>query len=309
MSDTASRLEAKVTILCEHPSEESLQQARSSWQEAYLAWRSAAPFLLGPAEQLERQIGQWAINETVLDAAVDSPELQRMLEQTEQRGYAAVEYLLFTPSNANDATSLGRRSHLQAITQEITQLTADATQQWQTSFMTAFISAGDGQPYLLPSDALSLAFTEILNATEQMLWTRIGMPSGFFERATKPETLEAWRSQNTCAGFQATLDGIRSALTAGGESSILTLIATKDGLIESKNPALAASISKQINKIERTINRLDELSLEKELKNKPTTLKPLYQQIQQLQDALIEASLVLELDVYGGRKPIPAVQK
>ncbi|WP_334319167.1 imelysin family protein [Termitidicoccus mucosus] len=303
VADTAGRLEASVRVVCENPTAETLGQARAAWRDAYLAWRRAAPFLFGPADKLERRIGRWAVNGVVLDAAVDAPDLAYLLKQTDQRGYAAAEYLLFTPADAAAVTAAGRGAHLRDVTEEITRLTARAKLDWEERFAHEFTSAGDGNPFLLPADALSRVVSELLNIIERMLRDRIGMPSGFFERtAVKPESLEAWRSGNAKEGFQATLDGIRQAVTGGGDASLANLVATKDGLVEARNPALANDITNQINRIEKTIAGLggDDLRLEAELPKKLSQMKRLYKQLQKLQDQLVEASLVLELDVHGG---------
>lgn len=298
VAETAGRLDAAVRGLCTTPTAETLQQAQSAWRAAYLAWRRAGPFLFGPAGKLERTIGTWPVNTVVLDAAVQSPDLADLLKNTDVRGYAAAEHLLFAPASADAATTAGRCAHLQDVTEEIARLTADAKRQWENEFAGQFISAGDGNPFLTPSAALSMAVTETLNVTERTLRDRISIPSGYFRTAIKPENLEAWRSGNTAAGFQATLDGICQAVSGGEDSSFAALVATKDGLVEKANPALAADLIKQMDRIGKTIAGLNDVKVT--LQRNPTELKPLYQQFQALQDQLVEASLVLELDVYKG---------
>ncbi|MGE9293843.1 MAG: imelysin family protein [Puniceicoccales bacterium] len=300
-ADTALRLEEAVNELCPDPGAESLNEARIAWTEAYLAWRQAAPFLFGPGKKLDRLIGRWQVNAVVLDAAVESPDLSDLLKQVEQRGYAAVEYLLFTPQDAAAATTPGRCAHLRSVTAEITRLTSAMKHEWDETYGAELVAAGDGEPFLIPADALSVAFTQTLNATEQMLRDRLSVPSGYFQDAVKPESLEAWRSGHTRAGLQATLEGLRLVITGGGDASVVSLVATRDGLVEKRNPALAKAMVKQLDKIDGTLAGLggDELRLEDELRENPQVLKPLYQQLQALQDQLVEASLVLELDVYS----------
>lgn len=312
VSHTASQLEAKVRQLSENPTAQMLAEARSAWTDAYLAWLEASPFRFGPAEHLDRLIGQWPVNGIVLDAAVASAELRHMLDHAESRGYAAVEHLLFAPTNVAAATTKDRLAHLRDVTEEIARLTAQAKQKWDSDFGSQFASAGDGKPFLVPADALSLVFRKLLNVIERTLWDRLGMPSGFFETQVKPDTLEAWRSGQTKAALQATIKGIRQVLVMDGDhASLRRLIATKDGLVETKDPALAADIAKQLDRIKKTINGLggDDLKLEVELKSNPTKLKRLYKQFQKLQDQLIEAALVLELDVHRGTTPTPPTQQ
>ncbi|MDP0494980.1 MAG: imelysin family protein [Verrucomicrobiota bacterium JB024] len=301
VANTAVRLEAAVNQLCEKPDLQTLTRARAAWTEAYLAWRQAAPFLFGPGKKLDRLIGKWQVNAVVLDAAVESPDLSDLLKQVEQRGYAAIEYLLFTPRDAAAATTPGRCAHLHSLTAEIARLTSAMKQEWDATYGAELVAAGNGEPFLIPADALSVVFTQTLNATEQMLRDRISVPSGYFQDAVKPENLEAWRSGNTRAGLQATLAGLRLIITGGGDTSVVTLVATRDGLVEKRSPVLAKAIVKQLDKIDVTLAGFDGdgVQLEDELKKNPRVLKPLYRQLQTLQDQLVEASLVLELDVYS----------
>lgn len=306
MADRAQQLQDRVADFCAAPSEHSLENAQTAWKESYLTWRRAEPFLFGPASKMNRFIGKWPINPIVLDAAVEADDLSYMLDDADTRGFAAAEHLLFAPASAAAASTEGRRKHLKSVTEEIARRCIEAEQLGRDEFFPEFKAAGDGKPYLLPSDALSMAFRELMNVTERMLRNRIGGPSGYFRNATKPEDLEAWTSVTTQAGFTATIEGIRHALGTLDEASITALLATKDGLVEVKNPKLAADLFKQMNRIEKTIDGLGkDVHLDVALKKKNTLLKRLYDQTETLQEQLIEASLVLELDAHQGLLVMP----
>lgn len=292
--ETAGKLAKAARNLCEHPKGKNLQRAKEAWRSAFLAWHRATPFMFGPAGKLDRRIGRWPVNRVVLDAIAASADYRHMADDTDVRGFSAAEYLLFTPDNAKDATSGERCTQLMDVTEEIAERISMARLEWEQKFGDEFMSAGNGKPFLVPGDALSLALAEILNVTEQMLWDRIGTPGGFFEGDTKPESLEAWRSKNVTAGFRATLEGISLAVNGDKETSITGLVATKDGLVESKDPALADAIVKQIGRIVKAIDALGDSD---NVFKDTLKLKGLYKQIQKLQDQFIEAALVLELDV------------
>lgn len=304
VAGTAGKLDASARQLCEKRDAASLEQARGAWREAFLAWRRAETFLFGLGDKLKRPLGKWPAHEVVLDAAVKSKDFRHLRGNADLRGYAAAEYLLFVPKDAATATTAQRCDHLLDVTGEIAGLTGRAQQEWDKNFGKEFMSAGDGKPFLTPGDALSLAFAEMLNVTERLLRERIGMPSGFFKENVKPDQLEAWHSKSARDAFMATLEGFRLELMGDGTTSVARLVAAKDGLVSKKDPALAVDIGKQLDKIEKTIAGLGgrDLDLHTELKNNPTRLKGLYQQIQKLQDQLVEASLVLELDVRGSEE-------
>lgn len=299
-ADTARELDVSARRLCENRDSASLEQARKAWREAYLAWRRAAPFMFGSADKLKRRIAYWPVNDVVLKAAAESAEFRHLRNQPDVRGYAAAEYLLFVPGDAAGATGGECCAHLLDVTGEIADLTARAKEAWDRRLGNEFRSAGDGKPFLVPDDALSFAFAEILNVTERMLRDDIGAPSGFFVKEdVRPNRLEAWRSGTSQEAFLATVKGLRLAIIGDGEPSIANLVATRDGLVSTKDPGLAADMQRQFDKLEKTIFDLGgrDIALYTELKDNPTRLESLYTQMQKLQEQLMEASLVLELDV------------
>lgn len=298
VADTAQRLSESSRQLCEKRDAASLAGAQDAWKKAYMAWRRSAPFQFGPAGRLGRQLGK-PVHGAVLDAAVSDSGLRLQRKNPDLRGYAAVEHLLFVPGNAAAATAADRCEHLRDVTGEIVDLTARAKREWDQGFGNEFVAAGDGKPFLVPGDALSLALASALNTTETVLRDGIGFPSGFFKEAAKPDLLAAWRSNSSRDAFQWTLDGLRLALLGDGSTGIMELVATKDGLVSRKDPALAADIRRQIEKLGRTIADLggSDLVLHAELKKNPAKLKSLYKEMQKLQDQLVQATLVLELDV------------
>lgn len=304
VAETAAQLKTDVAELCENPTESALTKSQAAWTEAYLAWRRAEPFLFGSAKKMDRYIGKWPANAIVLNAATESARLNHMLNAADSHGYAAIEELLFSPKSAASATTAGRCAHLKMITAEVAELTAKMQADWIADYAEQFMAAGDGNPYLLATDALAIIYSELLNVTERSLRYRIGAPCGYFRGPVKPENLEAWTSKNTISGYRATLAGIRLVMQAHSEAGIVDLVATRDGLVEKKNPALAAQITKQLAAMEKSLDRLAENAepIELAITAKPKTLKPLYKQFQTLQDQLLEASLVLEIDVQQGQR-------
>ncbi|MDR1726637.1 MAG: imelysin family protein [Acidobacteriota bacterium] len=291
---TADRLAAASRKLCLQPGEGALRQAREAWRDAYRAWRRAEPFLFGPADKLEQRFGSWPTNAVVLDAAVSSPEYRDVRGNADVRGFPALEHLLFAPRSAKEATAGERCAHLADVSGEVAELTRAIDRAWRQDFGKGFASAGDGKPFLVPGDALGMAMTKAVGVTEHLLRERIGLPAGFFKAPPKADYLEAWLSRDTLDGFKAAVEGLRMSLSGGGEAAILELLATKDGLVEKKDPALASDIRKQLAKIERAVDGLGDGD---RIRRDPAKLKGLYKQVQTLQDQLIEASLVLELDV------------
>ncbi len=301
-AEAAKKLDSAAKELCSAPSEDNLKQARSAWREAYLAWCQASPFLLGQAAGLNRKIGKWPANGIVIDAAVQDDKLGRSLKNADARGFAGAEHLLFNPASAKAATAARRCDHMLNVTGEIARLTAEVKEDWDKDKSRRFKLAGNGDPFLVPGDALSVTLARVLNVIEVLLRDRIAVPSNFFEKPGRSDYLEAWQSQASRNAFQATVTGIRQALIADVANGVMELVATKDGLYESKNPRLAKAIQKQMDQIDATLARLGNGGgdLHAKIREKPDTLKKLYKQLQKLQEQVIEAALVLELDVRSG---------
>ncbi|PHR27272.1 MAG: hypothetical protein COA36_09810 [Desulfotalea sp.] len=304
VAKTAKQLQQASQTLCEQKDSQSLGAARDAWINAYISWRGASPYLIGPADdlKLDYKLGGWQSNDIIMEAVTSSSEYNYLRDNIEMRGYAAAEYILFVPKDPAATTTEERCSHLLSVTDEIANLTGSAKEKWDNEFREEFITAGNGLPFMVPGDALSLVVAETLNSTEILLRDRIGLPSNFFDADARPELLEAWHSKSTLKALEAAFNGISESLAGDGKASILNLIATQDGLTYKKDPALAKSIQKQLNTIKDIIAKLNkqQLNLYSELKNDPATLKQLYQQLQKLQEKIALAVLALELDIRTG---------
>ena len=286
--------------LCSRKDDQSMKEARLKWGDAYLAWRTAQVAMFkGKEYRAEQLVDNWPANEVILNGAMNSKELLHLLANQDVRGFSASEYLLFAPADVAEATTESHCGHLQSIVDEIASQATANQRRWQQD-AAAFVSAGDGKPYLVPGDALSLAFARMLNVTERMLRDRLCAPSGFFEGTSKPELLESWRSDTTRKSLKATIDGLRQVLIGDGAHGITALVATKDGLVSTKNPELAQEIGNQLSDVDKRLAQLDEgVLLYKKLQKDDQLLHPLYKSIERLQDLIVEASLVLEVDVRG----------
>ncbi len=296
LADTARKLADSSRRMCQRRDMAGLTAAQDDWRKASAAWRRSVPFQFGPAANLERRLGG-PVQETVLEAAVRDDRMHHLRTGKETRGYAAVEYLLFAPAGAAAATAGGRCEHLRDVTAEIAAVTSRAEQEWDKGYGREFVAAGDGKPFLVPGDALSLILARTLNSIETVLRDGIGVPGGIFTGRPRPELFYGRRSATTREAFQATLEGLNRSLLGGGSASILNLVATRDGLVSRKNPALAAGIRRQLETIGNTIAKLDAADLGSHGGKPSRRLKRLYDGMEKLQKQLVEATLVLELDV------------
>jgi len=300
---TAQELSDSAEQFCANPDQKSLQQAQDAWRESYMAWCRAAPFTFGGDGDLglEKSIEQWPINETIIALLISGgiKEEKRIAvgRSNDLRGYGGGGDILFAAGSPKEAATSTGCSHLLEITDELSVKAAKVQQEWEQDFKEKFLSAGNGKPFLLTSDALGLAVGRALNVVEIMLAQDIGLTSNFFQGDARPHYIPAWRSKSSSDAFRASLEGLRLALDGTGDASILKLVATRDGIYFKKNPGLARDIRKQLAKVEKAVAALGDDDLYKKLQDKPNMLKPLYKQLQTLQTLIVEAALVLELDI------------
>lgn len=299
LAGEAEALDEAVRRLCSQSTEVDLDTARAAWRAAYLAWRAAAPYLFGPADEvtMKRRLGSWPVNEIVLDHVVASDEFSHMRGADDVRGYAAVEFLLFLPVDAASATADQRCPHLTDVSREIRELTAGVSRRWTGDYGTAFAGAGTpDSPVARQKDALALIFAEGLNVTERLLWDRIGVPSGFFRGSgsLKLEVLEAPHAGLAREGLRETLEALQR-LVAGmdGRPGLAALIATLEparasDMVARTELALAALAPDGTEATE---------SLSATLRRRPSRLKGLYRQIQALQDQLAATGETLQLPI------------
>ena len=300
---TAQKLSDSAKQFCANPDQKSLQQAQDAWRESYLAWCKATPFMFGPDGDLglEKSIEEWPINETILallvSGKVDEEKRITVGRSKDLRGYGGVEYILFAAGSPKEAATSTGCSHLLEITDELSVKAVKVQQEWEQDFKDEFLSAGNGKPFLLTTDALGLAVGRALNVVEIMLAQDIGLTSNFFQGNARPYYIPAWRSKSSSDAFSASLEGLRLAIDGTGDASILKLVATRDGIYLKKNPGLASDVRKQLAKVDKAVAALGDSDLYKKLQDKPDVLKPLYKQLQTLQELILESALVLELDI------------
>jgi predicted lipoprotein len=282
LAQTAQALADDSAALCRDPDAQALAAARAAWVTGYQAWRRAGPFLFGPAQELSltRRIGAWPSHGEVLEAVVRPDGIPEAGEEPKARGYAGAEYLLFTVADASAATAARRCNHLEAITGEIAERTGELDRRWRTDYgpevMAGADAAGTGSEAAL--EPLERAIARSLNLTENLLWQRTGLPSGFFRGDPRPELLEAPYSQQSKAGLAASLTGLERFLIGPEGVGIASLAAAED-------PALAADIARALERSAAEVAGISgTVSAAISADNK--RLSRLYDEVQELQNLI-----------------------
>ena len=143
-ADTMGQLAASVRGLCSAPDTTGLDAARGNWRLARDAWTSTETYRFGPAmERRSVSLVDWCpimierIDRTLADRKPVTAETVRQFMPSTQRGFAAMEHLLFGDGSGALASSQGalRCGYLLALTQVAHEEIEGIYQEWK----------GDGQ--------------------------------------------------------------------------------------------------------------------------------------------------------------------
>ena len=149
----ARALDERVTRLATDPTPGRLDAARDAWREARSAWSRVQAYSFGPVMELRipSLVSWWPISPEKIDQTLSrdaiSGEDVRESFAADQRGFSALEYLLF----ADDDTVLGRLGagsgvfgqYLTALSGVIADAIEQASNDWNGEYGDAFSGSGD----------------------------------------------------------------------------------------------------------------------------------------------------------------------
>ena len=235
------------------PTEQNLLVARNAWITARSPWEKSEGFLFGPVDQqgIDPSIDSWPVNETDLDAVLNSGEsLSKSyvdgLEGT-LKGFHTIEYLLFG-SNGNKSISdftARQFEYLSACGQSLAGATYQLHHSWDPNgenFIENLKSAGEAGQSIYPSQKSALQ--EIVNGmiviADEVANGKINDPF-----SQQDITLEESRfSANSKKDFADNIRSIQNIYTGRFDAAIGLGISN---IIKSKNSALDESVKQKID--------------------------------------------------------------
>lgn len=286
LAQQATRLASAVDSLCTEPDTQRLAQARDAWRAVNADWQAAQPLLFGVARELnlKRRLGQWPTHESVMQVIVNADTEPGVRVDASVRGVAGMEMLLFDAPDSSDVEpwrSVPRCSHSRDVAAEIAALAQRLDSAWQGDYANRLTVMGQDK-------VLSMLLAETLNATEALLWQRLGVPSNFFRGDAQPHMLEAWRSEQSLQGVKATLDGLARVL--GDDRAGVA------NLLVAQHPKVARLLSEAVA---ATLDAADRIPppLHRTMLRDASRVERLFDRIQDLKSAQLEAAYVLGLSV------------
>lgn len=245
-----------IDALVASPDEAKLAAARTAWVAARAPWEQSEGFLFGPVDSLgiDPALDTWPLSETDLQAVLESGDALTAAYVANlpdsQKGFHALEYLLFGDSGSRTATELTARQmeYLAAIAADFETHTARLASSWTAgegglpAYRDLFASAGPGNA-AYPS--LSSAAQEIVSGMagicDEVANGKIADP---FD-ARDPLLEESQFSHNSLIDFQNNMRSVENAYLgrvpdAGTSGSGLTR------WVAARDPALDARIRTEI---------------------------------------------------------------
>ena len=138
VSEDAARLEQDTQVLCDAPSSASLETAQESWRETRGSWVFSEAMWFGPVmDRRSLSIVDWsptdttAIDRLLTDGVSVSVEEARNVLASNQRGFGAIEYILFdNDALANLKSFPTHCGYLMALTRVVKEESATIFSEW-----------------------------------------------------------------------------------------------------------------------------------------------------------------------------------
>lgn len=226
----AERLDSAARQFAPAPTPEGLESLRAAWLEAALAWKGVELYELPGVflfhNAIEKRPARAAFIEEAI-AQADPEALDRLdaafIESvgSTSKGLAAVEYLVF-PSGEHPAPMLesfadpARGAFLTALTANLAAKTEQLHRYWTPE-------GGDYARTFRENDSegadmrgsISLLANQMIQLTEMVMRTRLGVPMGSPDGAPRPRDVESYASGQSLALMAASVESLREPLDAG----------------------------------------------------------------------------------------------
>ncbi len=270
LHDATEILAASLATLRINPTQENLDAARQAWRNARKPWEQSEGFLFGPVDQqgIDPAIDSWPVNETDLDAVLNSSESLTKsyvdgLDGT-LKGFHTIEYLIFGVDGLKEVTSFTTRQfeYLNACSESLAGSTLQLYHSWkpeEENFIQNLLKAGETGLSIYPSQKAGLE--EIVNGlvviadevgngkiNDPFIQQNITLEESRFSANSKQDFADNIRSiQNVYLGTYGNQDGpgisaIVNSKDASLDQVVTTAIADAVAAIESIEGTFTAAI-------------------------------------------------------------------
>ena len=267
-ANAANALDERVSRLASDPTAGRLDAARDAWREARSAWSRVQAYTFGPVMELRipSLVSWWPISEDKIEDALGRDAISttdvRESFAADQRGFSALEYLLFADDDlVLERLSAGDNAYSQyiaALSDVIAEAMQQAADDWRGEYGDAFSGSGDR------AIAENLAIADLVRIPVFLTETVGDMQLGVALGVTKPEADPSVIPEgNAGAGvddLEQNLRGIQDTYLGDADGlGISDLIAQlSEDADQRMRDALSDAIN-AVNALERTGQSLNDL--------------------------------------------------
>ena len=259
-------LQTAATTFTETPSTNNLAAVQTAWRNAYSSWQFANAFNFGPAGEaglkktLVTEIGLFPVSTTKIEAAISSGIYNLSDANRNARGFLAVEYLLFSLTDDNNAVvasfeNTTRRQYLLDLISNIKTQVSTVSTAW-TSYKTEFI-ANNGTA---TGSGVSFLYNELVSSYENVKNYKVAFPLGLMagQTATSPGDVEAYYSGASLKMLKLHIQSLENIWNGKGLNGT-DGIGFKEYLDAVEGgPALVTTIQNQFTAIHAKLDALDD---------------------------------------------------
>ena len=182
------------------PDENSLEQFRATWLDAYKSWQRVEMFNIGKAEELQYSYYMNVYPLTISDVEnniVNGGYDLNSVNNQDAQGFPALDYLLYGIAD-NDSALIAMYStgsdaskysnYVNAILNQMNSLTQEVLSYWKSSYRSTFINSKSNTA----TSSLNKLVNDFIFYYEKGLRAnKIGIPAGIFSSSPFPNKVEA----------------------------------------------------------------------------------------------------------------------
>lgn len=296
-SSDVSDLSAAVEAFCRDPNDETLQAARDAWHAAKSSWEAAeTATMFGPGHMMRtvakvdyEPVDTEGIDELLAsDSIIDIDYVDNRTAAT-RRGLGTVEYLLFGgPIGDSNARAC-----------ELAMASASVAATETSNLLSAWTDSDEGaEPYrdtfvedMATDSAMGDVILAIVDTLKRQSGFELGRALGVTAIEPRPEAIVEGPAGAGAQRYSSQLEGIRSQLTAGGEASLLALLAARSEEVADRVETLLDDALSDLSAIDEPLADL--------VRDDPERLRPLQATLADLV-GVFEADVVSVLDITLG---------
>ncbi|WP_255518183.1 imelysin family protein [Fulvivirga sp. M361] len=271
---------------------QNLEELRTAWLEAYIAWQHVSMFEIGKAEELTLRdfTNIFPANAAEIESSISSgvpPFNLELPSSRDEQGFPALDYLLFgIADNDEDIVDQFRQDakygiYLSQVVTRLNSLTNEVLDDWKDEFRDEFV---ENNGSTAGSSVNKLVNDYMFYYEKALRAGKIGIPAGVFSTSPLSDRVEGLYSKKYSkvlfeAALQATIDFFNGKHFdgAGTGPGLNTYLAFLNTITEGEN--LATAINSQFTKAQSTSGLLKD-SFFDEVETNNTAMLGAYNELQ-----------------------------